>query len=85
MPVMDGYETIAMLKSDRKTADIPVIFHTTLREPEVIERLFNLGASDYISKPFIPLELFARIEKEIKTITLQNKLKEKMSILAETL
>ncbi|MFA6190957.1 MAG: response regulator [Sulfurimonas sp.] len=85
MPVMDGYETIKLLKADKETANIPVIFHTSLTKPEAIERLFNLGASDYITKPFIPVELFARIEKEINNIALQNKLQEKMSRLAEIL
>ncbi len=85
MPVMDGYETIKLLKADKETANIPVIFHTSLTKPEAIEKLFKLGASDYITKPFIPVELFARIEKEINTIALQNKLQEKMSKLAEIL
>jgi diguanylate cyclase (GGDEF)-like protein len=85
MPVMDGYETIKQLKSDKNTATIPVIFHTTLNEPKIIQKIFKLGASDYISKPFIREELLARVAKEINSITLQNKLKEKMSKLAELL
>lgn len=83
MPIMDGYETIKYLKKDKKIADIPVIFNTTLTKPEVVKKLFDLGASDYISKPFIPEELLARVEKEIRNITLQTELKKKMSKLAE--
>jgi diguanylate cyclase (GGDEF)-like protein len=85
MPIMDGYETIAHLKKNKDTSRIPVIFHTTLTKPEVIRNLFELGASDYISKPFVEEELLARVEKEIKTINLQNQLKEKMSKLAEVI
>ena len=85
MPVMDGYETIKILKANPATADIPVIFHTTLTQPEVIGKLFELGASDYITKPFVPVELLARVEKEILNINLQNLLKEKMSKLAQAL
>ena len=85
MPIMDGYETIQLLKKDKNTANIPVIFHTTLTKPEIVKKLFKLGAADYLSKPFIPEELLARVEKEVKNITLQNKLKEKMSKLAEVL
>lgn len=85
MPVMDGYETMKRLKASSQTSNIPVIFHTTLTKAEVIKKLFELGASDYISKPFVPEELLARIEKEIKAINLQKLLKEKMSKLAEAL
>ncbi|QOY55143.1 response regulator [Candidatus Sulfurimonas marisnigri] len=85
MPVMDGYETIEQLKKYKQTSNIPVIFHTALTKPDVIGYLFEIGASDYISKPFIPEELLARIEKEIKNINLQNILKDKMSKLAEAL
>ena len=83
MPVMDGYETIKRLKDNKETASIPVIFLTASNKPEVIKKLFKIGASDYILKPFIPEELLARVEKEISNVTLQNKLKEKMSKLAE--
>ncbi|MFA6196920.1 MAG: response regulator [Sulfurimonas sp.] len=83
MPIMDGYTTIRLLKESPDTAYIPVIFHTSLMEPDVIRRLFELGASDYIAKPFIVEELLARVLKEIKNIDLQNLLKEKMSKLAK--
>lgn len=85
MPIMDGYTTIRLLKESQDTAYIPVIFHTSLMEPDVIRRLFELGASDYIAKPFIVEELLARVLKEIKNIDLQNLLKEKMSKLAEAI
>jgi diguanylate cyclase (GGDEF)-like protein len=83
MPVMDGYETMKRLQQNTKTVSIPVIFHTAITEPEVIKKLFKIGASDYISKPFISEELLARVSKEIRNINLQNRLKEKMSKLAE--
>jgi len=85
MPVMDGYETIQHLKKKKGTSDIPVIFYTSLTKPDVIQKIFTLGASDYIAKPFVKEELFARIDKEIKTIMLQTMLKQKMSKLAELL
>ncbi|MCX6052860.1 MAG: response regulator [Campylobacterales bacterium] len=83
MPVMNGYETIKLLKDSPDTSWIPVIFHTSLTKPEVVRNLFELGASDYISKPFVAEELLARVLKEIKNINLQNLLKEKMSKLAK--
>ncbi|PHQ65873.1 MAG: diguanylate cyclase response regulator [Sulfurimonas sp.] len=85
MPVMDGYETITQIKENKKTKNIPVIFLTSVTKPDAIKKIFDLGASDYISKPFIVEEMLARIEKEIKNIMLQTLLKEKMSKLAELL
>lgn len=85
MPVLDGYETIKRLKKNIHTAHIPVIFHTSLTRPDIIKNLFELQAADYISKPFVPEELLARVEKEIRTLNLQNMLKEKMAKLAELL
>ncbi len=85
MPVMDGQETIKHLKKSKSTKDIPVIFHTALDKPDVINNLFELGACDYIIKPFIAQELLARVKKELKNITLQNMLTEKISKLAEIL
>ncbi len=46
---MNGYETITKLKESKKTQNIPVIFLTSPTKPNVIKKIFNLGASDYIS------------------------------------
>lgn len=83
MPVMDGFETFKQLKSNKELAEIPVIFHSSLTDKDTIEKIFSMGASDYISKPFIPAEMLARVEKEILTITMQNSLRKKISKLAE--
>jgi len=85
MPIMDGYETIKNLKRNPETSDIPVIFLTSITKPDAIKKLFELGASDYITKPCVDEELLARIEKEINTITLQRSLKDKMSRLADAI
>jgi putative two-component system response regulator len=62
MPRMNGYEVIAVLKSDPRTAGIPVIFLTS--KSDTISELegFTLGAVDYISKPFSPQLLLKRVE-----------------------
>ncbi|SFR63984.1 response regulator receiver modulated diguanylate cyclase [Thiomicrospira sp. ALE5] len=52
MPEKDGYEVCKELKSDTKTQAIPIIFVTALTEPDQEERGLNLGAVDYITKPF---------------------------------
>lgn len=63
MPVMDGFEVLRRLKDDAKTRDLPVIMLTARsRERDVVTGL-DLGASDYIVKPFSPAELVARVRK----------------------
>ena len=62
MPGMDGYECCARLKKDLATRHIPVIFLTAKTETKAIVRGFDTGGADYVSKPFIPAELMARIK-----------------------
>ena len=61
MPDMDGYEVCRRLKSDNATANIPVIFITTLSEAVQEARGLSLGAVDYITKPYVPTLVRARI------------------------
>ena len=65
MPQTDGYEVCRQLKSSKETADIPVIFITTLGAAENEEAGLNLGAVDFIARPFIPAILNARISTHI--------------------
>lgn len=85
MPVMDGYTTMQHLKKDSKTSKIPVICLTSLTEAEAIRKVFALGASDYLSKPFIDEELLVRIEKEINTIILKQVAEDRMIRLAKAI
>jgi class 3 adenylate cyclase len=62
MPEMNGYEAIKILKAKPETADIPVIFLTGKTETDSEIEGLNLGAIDYITKPFIPGLLLKRIE-----------------------
>ena len=65
MPVLDGYETLKRLKADQETKDIPVIL-LTAKGRDVDKRLgFEVGATDYIVKPFSPSRLIERIEEII--------------------
>lgn len=61
MPGMDGYELCRVLKSSEKTKDIPVIFISAYDNPEDIMEGFFLGGEDYITKPFIPEVVEARV------------------------
>ena len=61
MPDMDGFEVCRRLKADDRTRDIPVIFMTALSETEDKVRGFSIGAVDYITKPFNPDLIRARV------------------------
>jgi len=65
MPGMDGYETIAALKANPLTNDIPVIFLSALNQIEDKVKGFTSGAVDYISKPFQKEEVIARVTTHI--------------------
>ena len=66
MPKMDGYEVCTQLKSNVDTRDIPVIFISAFDEPEDIVKGFSLGGEDYITKPFIPEVVKARVGMHLK-------------------
>lgn len=65
MPGMDGYEVCARLKADPETRDIPVIFLTGQTEIEDETRGFDVGAVDYIHKPFSPAVVKARVQTHL--------------------
>jgi putative two-component system response regulator len=65
MPEINGYEAIKRLKNDDRYADIPVIFLTAHDDEESELEGFDLGATDYVPKPFSGPLLLKRIEKEI--------------------
>ena len=82
MPDMDGYEVCEQLKSNKKTKDIPVIFLTAKAHDEDIVKGLNLGAVDYITKPFDKDILLARVKTHL-TVRLQEKLLEEDNRLLE--
>ena len=62
MPKLDGYETCRMIKSDPATSQIPVIL-LTAKGREIDQRLGKeVGANDYITKPFSPTKLIDRVQ-----------------------
>jgi putative two-component system response regulator len=66
MPDMDGYAVLEGLRSDQRTADIPVIFVTALDSVVDEEKGLVLGASDYITKPFHPAIVLARVRAHLE-------------------
>jgi len=65
MPEMDGYEVCGRLKLDPATRDIPVIFLTAMTEAADETKGFDMGAVDYIHKPFSPPVVLARVQTHL--------------------
>jgi len=66
MPRLDGYEVCRRLKEDAETADIPVLMLTALAEPDYRVKGLQLGAEDYLTKPFDYRELVARVRARLR-------------------
>ncbi len=66
MPGMDGYEVLHRLRADVATRGIPVIFITAMAAAEDEERGLQLGAVDYITKPFSPAVVLARVRTHLE-------------------
>ncbi len=71
MPGMDGYTVCRKIKSNDERKNIPIIFLTAKSESEDIVEGFNVGGSDYITKPFKTPELLARIKMHVEMKTLR--------------
>jgi adenylate cyclase len=65
MPVMDGYEACARMKANPAWREIPVIFLTAKTDTADLVKAFELGAVDYVSKPFNTHELLARVQTHL--------------------
>lgn len=66
MPGMDGYELCRILKGDKRTKNIPVIFISAFDDPKDIVRGLTLGGEDYITKPFVPEIVQARLRIHLR-------------------
>jgi len=75
MPEMDGYEVCKILKENSSTKNIPIIFITGKIDENSIEKAYAVGGSDYITKPFLPKELKARVKKELQMQDMLEELK----------
>ncbi len=85
MPEMNGYEVCQKLKADRTTSGVPVIFISALDDVLDKVKAFDVGGSDYITKPFYTAEIISRIENQINLRSLQVKLHQKNIYLQKTL
>jgi signal transduction histidine kinase len=83
MPEMDGFETCRRLQANPETTQIPVIFMTALSDTANKVEGFQLGAVDYITKPFQQEEVLARVKLHLKLHVLAEKLEEKNMLLEQ--
>lgn len=74
MPDMDGYETIKLIKENERTASVPVIFLTAHADMDNELTGFQLGAVDFIIKPFVPEIMLARVSTQIELSDYRNHL-----------
>jgi diguanylate cyclase (GGDEF)-like protein len=83
MPGMDGFKFLAMRNSREELRDVPVIMLTGREDLETKIRGLDQGASDYVTKPFDPAELVARVRVQLKIKTLQDALKKSNQLLLQ--
>jgi two-component system sensor histidine kinase/response regulator len=84
MPGMDGFEVCRRLKDDPTTRDIPVIFITALNETLDKVKGFSVGGVDYVTKPFQPEEVRARVSAHLEIRRQKNELQQSYDKLRET-
>lgn len=76
MPDMDGFEVARTIKGMEKFADVPIIYLTARNDEESITKGFEIGAVDYITKPFRGAELRMRVRNHLKLRFIQRRLQE---------
>jgi diguanylate cyclase (GGDEF)-like protein len=76
MPNLDGFQALERIRSDPSTSDIPVIFVSARGDDAVKVRSLDLGAVDYLQKPFSDRELRARLERTLRLVRSQTALRE---------
>jgi diguanylate cyclase (GGDEF)-like protein len=74
MPVLDGYGVLEAIKGDPQLALIPIVFLTAREDTESVVRALELGAHDYLRKPFESAELRARVSAALRVKSLQDEL-----------
>ena len=68
MPDISGFDTAVILKKDPETVDIPIIFLTALNNPSDLVKGFQVGANDFLTKPFNKEELVMRVMHQIQLV-----------------
>jgi len=83
MPRMDGYELLRMARANPTLMNVPIIMVTAVSDDSDVVKAFELGANDFISKPFIPSILRARLKNMLHIKHLQDLLKAQRGMMEE--
>src|SRR5512146_2938528 len=79
MPGLDGYEVCRRLRQRPETAEVPIMFLSSLEEVQNKTRGFEAGANDYLTKPFDMLEVKARVRSLLKAKAYNDEIKEQLA------
>ena len=85
MPDISGFDTAVVLKKDEDTKDIPIIFLTALNTPQDLVHGFQVGASDFLTKPFNKEELVMRVMQQISLVAAKRIIEKQNAELRATL
>lgn len=85
MPDINGFDTAVVLKKDEETKDIPIIFLTALNTPQDLVHGFQVGASDFLTKPFNKEELVMRVTQQISLVAAKRIIEKQNAELKATL
>ncbi len=85
MPEMDGYEVLLQLRSDEALRHVPVVMVSAIEEVDSVVRCLELGAEDYLGKPFNPLVLKARVDASLARKLLRDREQAHAQMLAREL
>lgn len=76
MPELDGFTVCQQMRADEATKDLPIIFLSSLQDPQERARGIDLGAVDFITKPFDPTEVRARVRRQVELQEERRRLRE---------
>ena len=85
MPDLNGFDTAVILKKGEDTKDIPIIFLTALNTPQDLVHGFQVGASDFLTKPFNQEELVMRVTQQISLVAAKRIIEQQNQELRATL
>ena len=66
MPEMNGFQVCERVRANPEWEEIPIIFLTARQDEDSIEKAYDVGAHDYVTKPFLPRELCARVDFQLR-------------------
>jgi DNA-binding response OmpR family regulator len=76
MPFTSGLEIVSVVKHDNNYRKVPIIILSSMGQENVVLEAFNLGADDYITKPFSPNELSMRVKRLASSANLHSRVEE---------